>query len=114
MHKLSSEAIRNRRNLLKDERRIETNVTINLKIGGNEFILTQEEAEELYNSLQNSLGKNDLTTRQTPIKECEYEELFKQYEEWNPAKFSEVNPAKFSEVGWPTPYNTTIKVKIGD
>lgn len=44
---------------------IETNTTINVKIGDYEFNLTKEESEELYNSLKNSLGKND--TKQPPL-----------------------------------------------
>jgi hypothetical protein len=42
------------------KKKIETNTTINVYIGDKEFNLTKEEAEELYNSLKNSLGKDIL------------------------------------------------------
>lgn len=42
------------------KKEIKTNTTINVKIGDYEFNLTKEEAEELYNSLKNSLGKNQI------------------------------------------------------
>jgi hypothetical protein len=67
------------------KKKIETNTTINVKIGDYEFNLTKEEAEELYNSLKNSLGKNDLTKWPSPIKD--YEDLNKQYKEWNPVPY---------------------------
>jgi hypothetical protein len=64
------------------KKEIKTNTTINVKIGDYEFNLTKDEAEELYNSLKNSLGKNDLTKWQRPLKD--YEDLKKKYDDWNP------------------------------
>jgi hypothetical protein len=64
------------------KKEIKTNTTINVKIGDYEFNLTKEEAEELYNSLKASLGKNDTVKWPSPLKD--YEDLNKKYKEWNP------------------------------
>lgn len=69
---------------------IETNTTINVKIGDHEFNLTKEEAEELYNSLKNSLGKNDTITPSSPLKD--YGELNKKYDKCNPPNPYPQNP----------------------
>ena len=61
------------------KKEIKTNTTINVKIGDYEFNLTKEEAEELYNSLKNSLGKNDMVKWPSPIKD--YEDLKKKWQE---------------------------------
>jgi hypothetical protein len=83
------------------KKKIETNTTINVKIGDYEFNLTKEEAEELYNSLKNSLGKNDLTKWPSPLKD--YEDLNKKYKEWNPP----ITP--YNPVPYPKPYDIWCK-----
>jgi hypothetical protein len=60
--------------------KIETNTTINVKIGDYEFNLTKEEAEELYNSLKNSLGKNDNLKRPN-ISPKDFEDFKKKWQE---------------------------------
>lgn len=84
------------------KKEIKTNTTINVKIGDYEFNLTKDEAEELYNSLKDSLGKNDTITRPSPLKD--YEKLQKKYDEWNPPKPIPYNPAPY-----PKPYDIWCK-----
>ena len=61
------------------KKKIETNTTINVKIGDYEFNLTKEEAEELYNSLKDSLGKIDMAKWPSPMKD--YDDYFKKWKE---------------------------------
>lgn len=57
------------------KKKIETEITITIKIEDNEFYLTKAEAEDLYNSLKSSLGGSD------PIIFPSHKDLNKKYKE---------------------------------
>lgn len=60
------------------KKKIETEVTITVKIEGQEFYLTRAEADDLYTALQDALGKNmlKLTLPPTEYKQHQYHPPF--------------------------------------
>lgn len=56
------------------KKKIETEVTITIKIEDKEFYLTSAEAEDLYTALQDALGKNILKLKSPSTEYQKYEQ----------------------------------------